>query len=307
MSFFSLIAMLLLEHFRPLDQRIHLYVYFARYGNFLERHFNAGRYRYGVLAWGLAILPPVLALGIIYFFLYRANFLLAMLFNIGVLYLTLGCSQFTQTAGKVAQALRAGDLAGARAIVGDWEGHSVAEFKADALTRVALEKLLLCAHRQFFGVFFWFVLLGPAGALLYRLAQILSQKWGALDHHEYGRFGLFPDSAFMVLDWLPLRLTAASFAVIGNFEDAIRCWQEQALHWGNKAHGIILASGAGALGVRLGQPLEVDGELKYRPDLGLGDEADADYLDSAVSMIWRAIAVWLGLLLLLTIARWAGG
>ena len=130
MSFFSLIAMLLLEHFRPLDQRIQLYVYFARYGNFLERHFNAGRYRYGVLAWGLGILPSVLATGIIYFFLlYRTNFLLAMLFNIGVLYLTLGCSQFTQSAGKVAQALRADDLEGARAIVGDWEGHSVADLR----------------------------------------------------------------------------------------------------------------------------------------------------------------------------------
>jgi adenosylcobinamide-phosphate synthase len=305
MSFFSLVAMLLLEHFRPLDQRIQLYVYFARYGNFLERHFNAGRYRYGVLAWSLGILPAVLARGIIYFFLYRASFLLAMLFNVGVLYLTLGCSQFTQSAGKVVQALRVDDIDAARAIVGDWEGHSVAQFKANALARVALEKLLLCAHRQFFGVFFWFVLLGPAGALLYRLAQILSQKWGALDHHEYGRFGLFPDSAFMVLDWIPLRLTAASFAVVGNFEDAIRCWQEQALHWTNKAHGIILASGAGALGVILGQPLEVDGQIKYRPDLGLGDEADADYLESAISMIWRSIALWLGLLLLLTIVKWA--
>ena len=305
MSFFSLVAMLLLEHFRPLDQRIQLYVYFARYGNFLERHFNAGRYRYGVLAWSLGILPAVLALGIIYFFLYRASFLLAMLFNVGVLYLTLGCSQFTQSAGKVVQALRADDIDTARAIVGDWEGHSVAQFKANALARVALEKLLLCAHRQFFGVFFWFVLLGPAGALLYRLAQILSQKWGALDHHEYGRFGMFPDTAFMVLDWIPLRLTAASFAVVGNFEDAIRCWQEQALHWINKSHGIILASGAGALGVILGQPLEVDGQIKYRPDLGLGDEADADYLESAVSMIWRSIALWLGLLLLITIVQWA--
>jgi adenosylcobinamide-phosphate synthase len=305
MSFFSLVAMLLLEHFRPLDQRIQLYVYFARYGNFLERHFNAGRYRYGVLAWSLGILPIVLALGIIYFFLYRVSFLLAMLFNVGVLYLTLGCSQFTQSAGKVVQALRADDIDAARAIVGDWEGNSVAQFKANALTRVALEKLLLCAHRQFFGVFFWFVLLGPAGALLYRLAQILSQKWGALDHHEYGRFGMFPDSAFMVLDWIPLRLTAASFAVVGNFEDAIRCWQEQALHWINKSHGIILASGAGALGVILGQPLEVDGQIKYRPDLGLGDEADADYLESAISMIWRSIALWLGLLLLITIVKWA--
>ena len=306
MSFFSLVAVLLLEHFRPLNQRIQLYVQFSRYGNFLERHFNAGRYRYGVLAWGLGVLPSVLLLGIIYYFLYRAEFWLAMLlFNVGVLYLTLGCSQFTQSAGKVAQALRAEDLDAARNVVGDWEGHSLTGFKANALTRVALEKLLLCAHRQFFGVFFWFVLLGPAGALLYRLAQILSQKWGTLDHHEYGRFGLFPDSAFTVLDWIPLRLTAASFAVVGNFEDAIRCWQEQALHWSNKAQGVILASGAGALGVLLGQPLEVNGEIKYRPVLGVGDAADADYLDSAVSMIWRSIALWLGLLLLLTIVRWA--
>jgi len=305
MSFFSLVAVLLLEHFRPLDQRIQLYVYFARYGNFLERHFNAGRYRYGMLAWSLGVLPSVLALGIISFFLYRANFLLAMLFNVAVLYLTLGCSQFTQSAGKVVQALRADDIDTVRSSVGDWEGYSVAQFKANALARVALEKLLLCAHRQFFGVVFWFVLLGPAGALLYRLTQILSQKWGALDHHEYGRFGMFPDTVFVVLDWIPLRLTAASFAVVGNFEDAIRCWQEQALHWANKAHGVILASGAGALGVLLGQPLEVDGEIKYRPDLGVGEEADADFLESAISMIWRSIALWLGLLLLLTIVKWA--
>ena len=305
MSFFSLVAMLLLEHFRPLDQRIQLYVYFARYGNFLERHFNAGRYRYGVLAWALGILPPVLALAIIYFFLYRINFLLAMLLNIAVLYVTMGCSQFTQSAGKVAQAIRINDLAGARDIVGNWDGHAVTDFKADVLARITLEKLLLCSHRQFFGVFFWFVILGPVGALLYRLAQILSQKWGALDHHEYGRFGLFPDTAFNLLDWVPLRLTAASFAVVGNFEDAIRCWQEQALHWTNKAHGVILTSGAGALGVRLGQPIDVDGQLKYRPDIGLGEEADPDYIESAVSLIWRSIALWLGLLLLLTIVRWA--
>ena len=305
MSFFSLIAMLLLEHFRPLDQRVQLYVYFARYGNFLERHFNAVRYRYGMLAWGLGILPSVLALGILYFFLYRVSFFLAMLLNIAVLYLTLGCSQFTQSAAKIAQAIRINDLEGARSIVGEWEGHAVTDFKVDILARITLEKLLLCAHRQFFGVFFWFVILGPAGALLYRLAQILSHKWGALDHHEYGRFGMFPDTAFMVLDWVPLRLTAASFAVVGNFEDAIRCWQEQALHWTNKAHGIILASGAGALGVRLGQPIEVDGQLKYRPDIGLGEEADADYVESGVSLIWRSIALWLGLLLLLTIVKWA--
>lgn len=306
MSFLALILVMLLEHFRPLDQRIQLYVQFARYGNFLERHFNAGRYRYGMLAWALGVLPPALAVGLAYFFLYQASHVLALLFSVAVLYLTLGCSLFTRTASKVATALRNDDLATARSLIGEWEAYPVAELSANALTRVAMEKLLLCAHKQFFGVFFWFVLLGPAGALLYRLAQILNQKWGALDHQEYGRFGLFPDTAFHFLDWAPLRLTAISFAVMGNFEDAVRCWQEQARLWVHPAQGIILAAGAGALGVRLGETLESNGPPRYRPDLGLGDEADADYLDSAVSLIWRSIALWLGVLLLLTIARWAG-
>jgi len=306
MSFFSLVAVMLLEHFRPLTHRVQLYVYFARYGNFLERHFNAGRYRYGLLAWGLGILPPVLALAICYYFLYQANFLLALLFNVGVLYLTLGCSLFTQSASKLAHALREHDLDTARKLLVDWEGRSIADFNAVSLTKIGMEKLLLCSHRQFFGVFFWFAVLGPAGALLYRLAHILHQKWGALDHQEYGRFGIFSDTAFRFLDWLPLRLTAVSFAVVGDFEDAIRCWQEQAAKWAKPSQGIILASGAGALGVRLGDPLEVDGQIHYRPELGLGEEPDADYLDSAVSLIWRAISLWFGLLLLLTIAKWAG-
>lgn len=306
MSFFSLLAVTLLEHFRPLLHRVQLYVYFARYGNFLERHLNGGRYRYGLLAWGLGILPPVLVLALAYYFLYSANLLLALLFNVGVLYLTLGCSQFTQSTAKLAQAVRDHDLEAARKLLGDWEGHSIADFNAVSLARIGMEKLFLCAHRQFFGVFFWFVVLGPAGALLYRLAHILHQKWGALDHQEYGRFGMFSDSAFHFLDWLPLRLTAVSFAVVGDFEDAIRCWQEQASRWANHAQGIILASGAGALGVRLGEPLEVEGQIHYRTELGLGDEPDGDYLDSAVSLIWRAIALWFGVLLLLTIAKWAG-
>ncbi len=306
MSFLSLVLVMLLEHFRPLDQRVQLYVYFARYGNFLERHFNAGRYRYGVLAWCLGVLPPVLLVGLIYYFLAQASLFLALLFSVAVLYITLGCSLLTRSAGKIALALRANDLPAARTLLGEWEAYPIAELSANALTRVAMEKLLLCAHKQFFGVFFWFVLLGPAGAVLYRLAQILSQKWGALDHQEYGRFGMFPDAAFYFLDWIPLRLTAISFAVVGDFEDAIRCWQEQARQWVNKSQGIILAAGAGALGVRLGETLEWSGPPRYRPDLGLGDEADPDYLDSAVSLIWRAIALWLGLLLLLTIAKWAG-
>jgi adenosylcobinamide-phosphate synthase len=46
--------------------------------------------------------------------------------------------------------------------------------------------------------------------------------------------------------------------------------------------------------------------IEYRPELGVGDEADADYLQSATGLVWRVVAVMLVLLLLLTFANWLG-
>ncbi len=58
--------------------------------------------------------------------------------------------------------------------------------------------------------------------------------------------------------------------------------------WPDRDLGIVLAAGAGALGVQLGQPV-VDGvELADRAELGLGDPADVDFMQSAVGLVWRA-------------------
>jgi adenosylcobinamide-phosphate synthase len=108
------------------------------------------------------------------------------------------------------------------------------------------------------------------------------------------------------MEWLPLRITAISFAIVGDFEDAMYCWRSQAEQWAQRGMGIVLASGAGAMGVKLGESIACRDGVEFRPELGLGDEADADYLDSAVSMVWRALVLWLVLLLLLTLARWTG-
>lgn len=305
MSFFSLVGVLLLEHFQPLRHRIQLYVQFARYANFLERQLNGGRYRYGVLAWTLAVLPAALAVGIVYYFLRAGSAPLALLFNVGVLYITLGIKHFGDTASHIAQALRSGELDDARKSLVQWHGGTADGLDSNAIARLTIEHLFSCAHRQFFGVFVWFVILGPAGAVIYRLAHILYQKWGVLDPHEFGRFGMFTATVFEWLDWIPVRLLGLSFAVVGNFEDAIHCWREQAANWTNRVQGIVLAAGAGALGVRLGDPLEYEGRVEVRPELGLGDEADGDHVESAVGLIWRTVALWLATLLLLTLAQWA--
>lgn len=305
MEFFALVGVLLLDHFHPLRRRLQLYVQFARYANFLERHLNAGRYRYGMLAWLLAVLPPVLTVAIGYQLLLSASTVLGLAASVGVLYLTMGIRHFTDTAAAVAEKLRAGDIEAARQTLNQWHGAHAEGLDGNAVSRLTIEQLFSCAHRQFFGVAFWFVLLGPAGAVLYRLAHVLYQKWGILDVQDFGRFGLFAADVFQWLDWIPARLLALSFAIVGNFEDAIYCWREQAGQWSQRLQGMVLAAGAGALGVRLGEPLTYEGRVEIRPELGVGTPAQPEHVDSATGLVWRAVVLWLAVLFLWTLARWA--
>ena len=99
-----------------------------------------------------------------------------------------------------------------------------------------------------------------------------------------------------------MRLTAAAFAVVGDFEDAVYCWRTQARDWSDPDAGVVLAAGAGALGVRLGMPLTAIEGVEVRPELGLGEQADSPTLDSVVGLVWRALVLWLFVLLLLTLA-----
>ena len=108
------------------------------------------------------------------------------------------------------------------------------------------------------------------------------------------------------MEWLPLRLTASTFAIVGNFEDTAYCWRNQADSWPDPEAGIILASGAGALGVKLGQTIIQDDQPVFRPEIGMEDEADADYMQSAIGLVWRAMVFWLIMLLLLTGANLLG-
>lgn len=94
---------------------------------------------------------------------------------------------------------------------------------------------------------------------------------------------------------------------MGDFEGAIYCWRTQAVLWPDKSSAILLASGAGALGVRLGMPVHESGGIVDRPELGQGDEASADYMQSTVGLIWRALLVCLFLLVLVGLAGWVGG
>lgn len=304
MTFLSLIGALLLEQWRPLRTGNRLYLAFARYVNRIGHNFNAGQYRDGVISWLLAVVPVVLVTLVVYVVTREVNGLLALAWNVAVLYLALGFRQFSHFYNDVMVALRAGELARAREILTVWRGEAARELPAGEVARVAIELGLIRSHRHVFGVMAWFIVLGPVGAILYRLAALLADRWGNPQNADAGAFGVFARRAFEVIDWLPVRLTAFSFAMTGDFTGSIECWREQAATWRSRAHGILLAAAAGALGVKLGGVLHEDGGIAYRPQLGDGDDADVDYMEAAVGLIWRALVLWLFLILLATIASW---
>lgn len=307
MTILSLIAALILEQLRPLAERKYVSAPLSGYSHFFDGHFNDGQARHGAVAWLLAVLIPVVACAALYLALYYVNPLLGFACNVAILYLTMGFRQFSHYYTDIHLALRMGELDRARALLGEWRGRSADGLNASEIARLAIEQAIVASHRHVFAVVFWFVVLpGPAGALLYRMADYFARHWGARRDAEFGAFGRFASRAFAVIDWVPVRITAAAFAIVGDFEDAVYCWRTQAARWPDEAAGILLASGAGALGVRLGLPIVESGEMTERPELGLGEEADADFMQSGIGLVWRTLVLCLLLLTLLGVASWAG-
>jgi cobalamin biosynthesis protein CobD/CbiB len=307
MSLLSLIAVFLIEQLQPLNYRRFVAEPLGAWADFIESRFNAGVYRYGVFAWCLAVLVPVVLLGALYGVLYSINPILAWALNVGVLYLTMGFRQFSHYYTDIQLALRLGDLERARHLLSEWQGRATYNLGSEDIARLSIEGALGASHRHVFGVLVWFVILpGPCGALLYRLSAVIAERWGVKKSPENNDFSIFPVQVFGMIDWLPLRATASAFAIVGDFEDAVYCWRTQPQQWPDRNLGIVLASGAGALGVQLGSPVADGVEVSDRAELGLGDPADVDFMQSAVGLVWRATVLWMLLLFLLGLASLVG-
>jgi cobalamin biosynthesis protein CobD/CbiB len=298
-SVLAVIAALAIEQWRPLGDRRVVAGALLAWATWLERSFNGGELRHGVVAWLVAVVPAVAAAVAVHYALFAVSPLLALAFNVGVLYLTLGFRQVSHYFTDLHIAVKAGDIDRARALLDEWRGASGVVRSREEVIRLAIEGALLASHRHVFGVLLWYLLLpGPAGAILYRLAAYVAARW-----RETGAFGRFAGRAFHLLEWPAVRLTAAAFAVVGDFEDAVYCWRTQARNWPDPDAGVVLAAGAGAMGVRLGMPVQELEGMQPRPEIGVGDAAEAPFLDSTVGLLWRAVVVWVFVLIVVSAAR----
>jgi adenosylcobinamide-phosphate synthase len=106
-------------------------------------------------------------------------------------------------------------------------------------------------------------------------------------------YGEFAARACQALDWLPIRAAAFSFAIVGNFQDALESWRGQSHAWGDVNQGVLLAAGAGALGVQLGGTIVVTGGELLRPPLGGDEPPGPETIDGAIALVLRAVLLWL--------------
>ena len=319
MNLLAIVVALAFEQWRSFEWRASVERAFVSYARGIERRLNGGTLGQGIVATVLAIAPPVVLAALAWWLLERLHPFFGLVFNVLVLYALMGFRRFSHAISAIISALKSADLGGARRALASWHATSATDLSSQDIARLAIERGLTDAYRQVFAVLFWFVVLpGPTGAVLYRAAALLASEWkGALpgdDMTVLARsltlFGRPARMLLALLDWIPARLTALSFAVVGDFEDAAFCWRTQARTWpeayGGEAIGVVLASGAGALGVQVGGSLPgYDGAPDPRPEIGIGDAVEAEILPSAVGLVWRALVLWLLLVFLLSLANWA--
>lgn len=318
MTFFSILFALLIEQLKPLRADNPVYSGARALAAKLEGAFNAGQVQHGLIAWLLMILAFTVPTALIYWISIKIGLLAALIVNVAVVYVTMGFRHYSHFFTSIQIALNNGDEATARSLLAEWTKRDTAGMDASEVARIAVEKALITTHRNVFGVFFWILTpLGPVGAIMYRVAEYLARVWNEPKTAEREEFGRFAAQAFYWIDWIPVRLTAAAFAVVGNFEDAIYAWRNFAGRWQDEAVGIILSAGGGAMGIRLGASVENAAEvvtadattvdsITLETEVPVGEEASSRALQSTVGLVWRALLLWMLLVLLLSIAKWLG-
>jgi len=298
-SLAAILAALVAQHAYPVKGRQPLMAFYGRLAISAAKRLNAGDRNSGIIAWLVLVAAVLVPVALATTLAAAMHPIFVWMLDVVFLYFTLRFLATTRELAQIERELRAGHAAAAASHLGQWRGEPVEGDDAGVVARLAAEHALREAHQGAFALLFWFLVLpGPLGLVLYPLALRAAQTWERFVDPEERDFGWFAARAFHWIDWIPQRLSAFTFAVVGNFEDAFFCWKSQAAQWIAPEEGIVLASGAGALGARLGDPVPSAGAFVARPTLGLGEPAREDALASLEGLLWRSLVVWLIVFLL---------
>lgn len=318
MSFFAIFLALVLEQARPLSRDNPIHKLLSNWSAWVAHTLDAGVQHLAWVTWGMTTLTPALLALLVHALLdWWLGWFVAVLWNVALLYVTLGFRQFSHHFTEIRKALDEGDEQKARELLADWQQVQVGDIPRSEIVRHVIEHSVVAAHRHVFGVFFWYAVLsviglGPLGAVVYRLAEDVQRRWQLEQGAEGGVSAVLASVAhrtWLALDWLPARATALGFAIVGSFEDAMDGWRNHAQKFPQDNDGVILAATAGAINVQLGGSALAtpnEDEAGAGSSSTPGQPAQLGHLASVVGLVWRSVIMWLVLVALLTMAKLMG-
>jgi adenosylcobinamide-phosphate synthase len=211
-----------------------------------------------------------------------------------LLYLVIGRRSLQLHAQRVAAALDDNNLHAARHRVSMIVSRDTADMRRAEIAGAAVESVLENGNDAVFGALFWFAVAGAPGALLYRLVNTLDAMWGYRTPH-YLYFGWAAARLDDLLNLVPARLTALTYALCGHGRAALKCWRKQGRLWESPNAGPVMAAGAGSLQLRLGGAAFYHGHWKVRAVLGEGAEPEARDIARALQLLSHGVLLWLGI------------
>lgn len=274
-------------------RRWHPLVGFGRLAQAVEARLNRGRARHGrgVVAWCAVVLPWVVGAAYGLGWLAQQVPILAWLGHALLLYWAIGLRSLREHTAAIATALAAGDIAQAR----QWTRYIVSRDTEHAtpsdLAKAGIESLLENGNDAVFAAIFCFVIGGGPAVVLFRLANTLDAMWG-YRNARFSAFGMWAARVDDVLSYVPARLTALSYALLGQTRLALHCWRTQAPAWPSPNAGPVMSAGAGALGLALGGRACYDGLWEQRPPLGAGREPQGEDIDRAWYLVRATALLW---------------
>ncbi len=284
MAFLSILIALLVERIIPQFIEFRRFDWLRDYSQWMVDLLRLDRLG-AWLASALLLLPLLLLVWLLEAMFDNALFgLFELAFNLLVIFLCLGPKELDSQIEQYLDSIEIGDTQRRFNMAGQISDDAVATELADQVIQVS-RALLVLANSRLFAVMFWFVLLGPVGAVLYRLMERLLNQ----DYLEQSMQPINQVMRSMLgwVDWIPTRISLFAYMVSGAFEEGL-----QAYH-----RGSVSAVDNYELNHQLLQ--QVGSACITQHDVS--DERLAmQLLRKTRGLILRALVVWLLLVLLLS-------
>jgi len=333
-GFFAFFVVLLLDLARPLAADNRLRAQLGGLIDLVRSSTDAGQAQQGWIGWAIVAISVCGVTLAVEWLAGAIHPTLEWLFHVAVLYLVIGFRQTAVVFTEMQVALALDDTNGARRVFDRWQASVVSarpgravlapDASIEDVCRESIVQALLNLHRGICAPLFWYLLLpGVLGPLLYWLVAEMAGRWGhsapAAETSQppeaglaqapvFTRYGEAAVQLYRWIDWLPLRVTAAGFAVAGNFDDAVYCWRG-AVSSGTASdqRGLLTAAASGATGLRLADAsLEARWASAPQPFDWPGKPVETGSLRLGMRLIYRSMLLWLGSFALLGLASWLG-